>query len=188
MKNKRIKLVLLLFACLSTLGPGSAAASPAAYKVQHDTLLVPKGKNMLYYVQRDPNTNTVVYELNLSANGVLNQAEPVHVFWIRYADGGERKELSYMQRKFAYGLNTRKLGKDSFELRFVSYSKLPLHLRKAKEGQYHVYVKINGQEAVLERVFVRIEGGTLWVPNVVYVELRGTETASGKLVTERFKP
>ncbi|TXK37341.1 DUF4833 domain-containing protein [Pontibacter qinzhouensis] len=143
---------------------------------------------MLYYVQRDPNANTVVYELNQSAKGVLNEEEPVHVFWIRYAEGGERKELNYVQKKFAYGLNTKKLAKDNYELKFVCYNKLALHLRKAKDGNYHVYAKINGQEAVLERVFVRVEGGTFWVPNVLYVELRGKNAATGKPVTERFKP
>ncbi|WP_317175566.1 DUF4833 domain-containing protein [Pontibacter beigongshangensis] len=188
MKNNCVKLTLLLLACLSLTGFKAAAAAPDFYSVAPDTLPVPKVKNMLYYVQRDPNTNTVVYQLNRSANGAINEAEPVQVFWIRYAEGGARKELNYIQRKFAYGLNTRKLGKDNFELKFVCYNKLALHLRRSKDGQYHAYAKINGQEAILERVFVRVEGGSFWVPNVLYVELRGKDAASGKLVTERFKP
>lgn len=154
-----------------------------------DTLPVPKGiKEMLFYVQRDPNANTVVYELNRAPQGTLNEAEPIRAFWIRYADGGERKELNYIQRKFAYGLNTKKLGKDNYELTFVSYAKMALYLRKDATGRYNVYATINQKEAILDRVFVRIEGGTFWVPNVVYVELKGRDTATGKAVSARFKP
>ncbi|MDO6388653.1 DUF4833 domain-containing protein [Pontibacter sp. BT731] len=177
---------LLLYA-----GIGSARANSVVgmAEAKADTLPVPKGiKGLLFYVQRDPNANTVVYELNRTTQGALNETEPVHTYWIRYADGGERKELNYIQRKFAYGLNTKKLGKDHYELKFVSYGKLPLYLRKAGDGKFHVYTTINKKEAILNRVFVRIEGGTFWVPNVVYVELSGHDAATGKAVTGRFKP
>ncbi len=180
--------MLLLVWC----GLGSAKASTRLetnYTVRADSLPVPKGiKHMLFYVQRDPNANTVVYELNKTADGKLNEKEPVHAFWIRYADGGERKELNYVQRRFAYGLHTKKMGNDSYELTFVSYAKLALYLRKAPDGNYHVYTTIHKQEAILDRVFVRVEGGSFWVPNVVYVELKGRNAATGKAVTERFKP
>nr|WP_255594348.1 DUF4833 domain-containing protein [Pontibacter sp. HSC-14F20] len=172
-------------------GIGSASGnSPAGIaEAKADTLPVPKGvKELLFYVQRDPNANTVVYELNRSAQGALNETEPIHPFWIRYADGGERRELNYVQRKFAYGVNTKKLGKDNYELKFVSYGKLALYLRKDTEGRYNVYTTINKKEAILDRVFVRIEGGTFWVPNVLYVELSGYDAATGKAVTGRFKP
>nr|WP_256488682.1 DUF4833 domain-containing protein [Pontibacter sp. HSC-36F09] len=178
--------LLLLYTGISS----TSANSPAGIaEAKADSLPVPKGiKDLKFYVQRDPNANTVVYELNRNAKGLLNEAEPIRIYWIRYADGGERKELNYIQRKFAYGLNTKKLGKDNYELKFVSYGKLPLYLRKAKDGKYHVYTTINKQEAILNRVFVRIEGGTFWVPNVLYVELSGYDAATGKAVTGRFKP
>lgn len=172
-------------------GIGSASGhSPAGIaEAKADTLPVPKGiKELLFYVQRDPNANTVVYELNRTTQGALNEAEPIHPFWIRYADGGEQKELNYIQRKFAYGLNTKKLGKDHYEIKFVSYGKLALYLRKTADGKYRVYTTINRKEAILDRVFVRIEGGTFWVPNVLYVELSGRDAATGKAVTGRFKP
>jgi hypothetical protein len=154
-----------------------------------DSLPVPKNvKDLLFYVQRDPDANTVIYQLNRNAEGQLDEAEPISIFWIRYAQGGVRKELNYIQRKFAYGLNTKKLAKDHYEVTFVSYDKLKLYLRKNSQGAFQVYTRINQEQAPLDRVFVRIEGGTFWVPNVLYVELKGREAASGKAVMERFKP
>ncbi|WP_299825672.1 DUF4833 domain-containing protein [uncultured Pontibacter sp.] len=178
--------LLLLYTCWSS---ASASNKASVTEAKADTLPTPKGiKDLMFYVQRDPNSNTVVYELNKTPQGALNEADPIHPFWIRYADAGERKELNYIQRKFAYGLNTRKLSKDNYELKFVSYNKLALYLRKAADGKYHVYTAINKKEAILDRVFVRIEGGTFWVPNVLYVELTGRDAVTGKVVTGRFKP
>ncbi|MFD1187225.1 DUF4833 domain-containing protein [Pontibacter rugosus] len=179
-------ILLLLYTCL---GSANAGTSQSIKEVQPDSLPVPKNiKGMMFYVQRDPNTNTVVYELNKTPQGTLDEKDPIHPFWIRYPEGGVHKELNYIQRKFAYGLHTKKLGKDNYELKFVCYDKLALYLRKNADGEYHVYAMINRKEAILDRVFVRVEGGTFWVPNVLYVELKGRDAATGKAVTGRFKP
>ncbi|RNI22066.1 DUF4833 domain-containing protein [Rufibacter latericius] len=152
-------------------------------------LPTPKGiSNMLFFVQRDPNTNTIVYEWNLNSKGVPNEDEPVKIYWIRYADGGKKQDLNFIQRKFAYGLNVKKINDEKYELKFVSYSKRAFYLQKGPDGRFHVYATINKKQAQLDRIFVRIEGGSFWVPNVVYAELKGREAATGKEIVERFKP
>lgn len=149
----------------------------------------PKGiKNQLFYLQRDPNTNTIIYELNVNAKGEVNRTEPVLVYWLRYDDNGEKKDLSYIQRKFAYGIQTKEIGKDQYEIRFVSHKKIPMYLNYSKEDQkFHVYVTVNNKKIELDKIFVRIEGGSFWLPNVKYVELSGTNTATDTPVVERIK-
>jgi hypothetical protein len=143
---------------------------------------------LLFYIQRDPNTNTICYEINTDKNGNVRSGDPVNVFWIRYPEGGLRKDLNYFQRKFAYGINSKSIGDGSYELRSVAYSKLPLYLRKDKADQYHVYTTINKKECVLSRVFIRIDGGSFWSPNVLYIELRGKDVVTGKSIVQRIKP
>ena len=76
---------------------------------------VPSGNsNQLFYLQRTPNTNTIVCELNL-INGKLDTETPIHVFWLRYGDKGQREELAYIQRKFAYGISNRKIAENQYE-------------------------------------------------------------------------
>jgi phosphoribosyl-ATP pyrophosphohydrolase len=147
----------------------------------------PKGiANQLFYLQRDPNLNTLIYELNLDKSGNLIESQPILAYWIRYDENQAKKDLSYVQKKFAYGIDAKKLGKDQFELRFVSHKKLPLYLSKsADDKKYHVYVTINNKKLLLDRIFVRIEGGSFWIPNVKYVELRGINQANDTVVTER---
>ena len=154
-----------------------------------ETFPVPNGiPGLLFYIQRDPNTNTICYELNVDKNGKFEEEDPVHVFWIRYPEGGMRKELNFIQRKFAYGINVKSSGNGHYELRSVAYSKLPLHLRRDATNKYHVYTDINKRECILSRVFIRIDGGTFWSPNVLYIELKGTDTISRKAMVQRIKP
>jgi hypothetical protein len=150
---------------------------------------VPKGiPGLLFYIQRDPNTNTICYEINTDKNGQLESNNPVHAFWIRYPEGGVRKDLNYIQRKFAYGINVKEVENEKYELKSVAYSKLPLVLKKDAKNNYRVFTDINKKECVLNRVFIRIDGGTFWSPNVLYIELKGVDTATGKTMTQRIKP
>ena len=149
---------------------------------------VPSSINKLFYLQRDPNTNTVIYELNVDKDGVLDDEDPVHAYWIRYTENGRKEELGFIQRKFAYGLNTKAIGRNKYDIRFVSYKKIPFTLMKGTDGKYHIFVTISKKQVTLNRIFLRIKGGTFWVPNIVYMELKGTELATGKEITERFKP
>ncbi|MCZ4223137.1 DUF4833 domain-containing protein [Pedobacter rhodius] len=141
---------------------------------------------MLFYLQRDPNTNTLVYALNLDEQGNLRKGNPIRIYWIRYTENGEKKELGYIQRKFAYGIDTKEISKDKYEIRFVSYKKLPLYLYKNADKKYCVTVSLNNKTMKINRLFVRIEGGSFWLPNVKYAEVEGTEESSGKALTERI--
>ena len=142
----------------------------------------------LMFVQRDPNANTIIYELNSDRDGNLNREEPIHPYWIRYAEEGQRQELSYIQRKFAYGLVSKPLSNDKFDVRFVSYKKFPLTLMKSTDGKYHIFATITQKQVILNRIFVKIKGGSFWIPNVLYVELNGTDPSTGREIVDRFKP
>ncbi len=149
---------------------------------------LPANVSRLFYVQRTPNANTIVYELNLDDKGQPDAEQPVHPYWIRYTEGGKKDELNFIQRKFAYGLTSKSLGNGKYDIRFVSYKKFPLTLMKGADGKYHIFATISQRQFIVNRVFVRIEGGSFWVPNVRFVEFKGTDPATGKEVTERFKP
>ena len=154
-----------------------------------DSFPVPTGNpNQLFYLQRPPNTNTVVYEVNYGANGKLNTDEPVHVFWIRYPEGGVRKELSYIQRHFAYGVKAELMKDGRYKLIFAAYKKKNLYLMYAqRDNKYHVYTTLLNKVAILSSVFIQINpGGTFWSPNVQYIDLKGKELSTGNDLTERI--
>ncbi|MES2328072.1 MAG: DUF4833 domain-containing protein [Bacteroidota bacterium] len=155
-----------------------------------DTFPVPTGNpNQLFYLQRTNNTNTIVCELNVNSRGQLDTESPVNVFWIRYNEGGMRKELNYIQRTFAYGIKSKPLGNNVYQLHFVSFKKRTFDLMPSpKDNKYRVFAMINQKQAQLSRIFLKIDGGSFWSPNVVYMEMKGTDVATGKELVERFKP
>lgn len=178
-----------LIASLLTLGNATHALAQENSDPSPLKFPTPKGiSNQLFYLQRDPNTNTIICELNTDSKGVVDKDAPVLVYWLRYQENGEKKELGYIQRKFAYGVESKALGKDQYELRFVSHKKLPMYLVKSEEDKkYHVYVTVNNKKIQIERIYLRIEGGSFWLPNVKYVEIKGMNTSTNSLITERIK-
>lgn len=146
-----------------------------------------KIENMLFYLQRDPNINTLIYAANINKTGDIDREKPISIYWIRYTEKGEKKELGYIQRKFAYGLITKELSKNKFELRFVSYKSLPLYLSQTNsEKKYQITVIANGKTISVNRLFIRIEGGSFWLPNVKYALIEGFDLATGKNITEKI--
>lgn len=143
-------------------------------------------ENMLFYLQRDPNTNTLIYALNLQKDGKIDKNQPVKIYWIRYSENKQRKELGYIQRKFAYGLITKPINQEQYELRFVSHKSLVFYLKRLGNGNYYVEIIINGKKISVQRLFVRIEGGSFWIPNVKYATIEGQDTESGKPVIEKI--
>ena len=154
-----------------------------------DTFPVPSGNpNQLFYLQRPPNSNTIVYELNFESDGTLNPVEPIHVFWIRYPEGGVRKELSYIQKHFAYGVKAELMKDGRYKLIFAAYKKKNLYLMYAqRDNKYHVYVTLSNKVSILNRVYIQIDpGGSFWAPNVKYIEMKGKESSTGNDITERI--
>jgi hypothetical protein len=148
---------------------------------------IPSGNpNQLFYLQRTPNANTVIYELNIK-NGVLDSVEPVHIFWIRYGEKSQNEELTAIQRKYAYGLSTQFISKDHYELRFLANKKYALQLKMGSDSRYHVYYPINNIQAILSSIYLRINGGSLFSPNIEYVEFSGITPESGMEIVERKK-
>lgn len=186
-------LLMVLFASIAfpstALSADRLPMAESAQKVEASVqnFPVPKVSNQLFYLQRDPNANTIICQLNLDTDGKPHQKNPVNVFWIRYAEAGKRSELNFIQRKFAYGITTKQIGADKHELKFVSYGKYPMYLMKGKDKKYHVFSKVANRQAILNSIYVHIDGGTFWVPNVVYVEFKATDPDTGEQLTERIK-
>ncbi len=148
---------------------------------------IPNGvQHQLFYLQRTSNTNTIVCELNYK-EGRVDAEDPIHVFWIRYGENGQKEELNYIQKKFAYGVKSKQIARDKYEMHFVSYKKYLMYLMKGPNNKFNVYATINQKQAILHRIFVKLNGGSFWTPNVEYVEIKGIDPETGKEVMERMK-
>jgi len=145
--------------------------------------------NRLFYIQRSSNANTVIYDANILPNKTLNPKEPVYTYWIRYADKGQKEELTTIQRTLAYGLYTNPISAEpnTYEGYFLAYRKRKFVVKLDPKGNPIALFPINNKLQILKRVYVSVDERNV-MPTVNYIELFGKDPVTGKDVYERFKP
>lgn len=149
---------------------------------------IPKDANMLFYIQKSFNTNAVVYTLNIDEKGQINKDEPINVFWRRYQEQGQKRELKYVEKTFGFGVksNFLKDKPNTIEFTIVALKKLKLFATVNTKGKPTVATTINGKPAYIEKVFITAEHTKL-LPEVFAVELFGKEIKTGKYIYERIE-
>ncbi len=148
-----------------------------------------KTEKLLFYFQRSHNKNTVIYELNTLPDGTIDLGKPINAYWIRYEEGGVRKELSLIQLK-AFGLQCKLVDKvnKSFVVHFNSVKDREISLLKIGRI-YKAFIAINGEIAELTKMYIKAENNSIGIPlKVNYVEISGIDPKTGKCVTEKYLP
>ncbi|MCC6384205.1 MAG: DUF4833 domain-containing protein [Bacteroidia bacterium] len=140
---------------------------------------VPKEKHQLFYLQRNKNSNAVVYQANLLANGKFDPKNPVSVYWLRFNEDSSKKELNWIQRWLAYGIDFRPAtdGSGNFILSPVALKHRKILLSFDEKSQPVAIMKMNGKNSYLKRIFAQAEE-TSWLPTVKYVQLKGEDLIS----------
>lgn len=164
---------------------GNPSSNPASFPI-------PSGiDNMLFYIQRTVNANTIIYQLNVDENSKINKTEPIKIFWMKYASDGTRQDLNFIHRNYGYGIEAKLLDeeKQAFSFHFVSHTKRKFYLMKSpKDNKHHVFANVNGRLTIIDNIFIEIDGGTFWVPNVKYAKVKAKDFALQTDVIEIVKP
>ncbi len=155
---------------------------------QNNYPVPPAANNRLFFIQHSSNKNTYVYDANFTKSKLLNEAEPVTIYRLMYAEGGERKELTFPQLKFGYGLNVSKVGKNHYELSLVSYPRQKFLLKTDSKGKAYVETTVNGRQLFLQRMFLQARAGSSGLSiKPDHIMFYGRD-AKGKAIVEKFYP
>lgn len=147
----------------------------------------PPSKQRLFYIQHSDNTNTYVYDALMDGNN-LNEHNPVEAYRILYADNGEKKPLSSIQKKFAYGIKTDYIKENLFEAHLAASRDITFYIC-LKKDKPKIYAYINKHKMYIDRMFIKIEKGTSGLhTKYEYVQFEGTDYNSGKSVIEKRYP
>jgi len=133
--------------------------------------------NLLFYIQRNLNKNTIVYSMNKTLDGQLHKTYPMKVFWIKYTYGGIEQELNYIQNK-AFGYTSKWINDETFEFVMDSYNKLRFFVAKNPNNQHKIITKINNEDCYLSNIYVYANELGLF-PDVRYIELYGNNLKNG---------
>ena len=147
---------------------------------------IPNEPNQLFYVQRSPNSNTVVYAARLDGHDNFDSRAPVEAFWRKFNIDGSKQPLNFIEGMMAYGvkLQARKSGQPvTFTIAALPQRKLTL----AFDAQHHpqALIQIGAHTAKLVYVYLQVvEGGLM--PDVPALDILGIDTASGKAIHEHL--
>jgi hypothetical protein len=155
----------------------------------HENFPVPEDvKDLLFYVQRSINKNTIIYRLNTTADNEPNEKDPISMYWVNYSGKGDTEPLNYIQKKYAYGLDVHLIDKEkkTFCFSFVSYKKQMLYLIRSPDKKYHVYSYFNNRLMMVNSIYVHIDGGSFWTPKVKYIEVSGKDPVKNEELVEKI--
>lgn len=147
---------------------------------------VPDEADQLFYIQRSPNANTVVYAAKLDTHGEFDPGAPVQAYWRKFNIDGSRQPLNFVERLMAYGVRMDAIRPGqpvTFHVAALPDRKLTL----AMDAQHHpeALVEIGSHTVKLSYVYLQVvEGGLL--PKVPSLDIFGTDVASGKAIHEHL--
>ena len=142
----------------------------------------------LFRIERSKDSDQIVYEPNITAQGKLNINNPVKVYWLKPSDANKTEPISWIQKNFSYGLTFLNIMETEAKFQFVSYNKRTFKLRKNDNGDYQVFTNSLNKRVALNRIFIQIDGGTFWFPNITKIDIYSTDIKTGKTIIETINP
>lgn len=147
---------------------------------------IPDEPDQLFYVQRSPNANTVIYAARLDAQGNFDSRSPVDAFWRKFNIDGSRQKLNFIEGMMAYGvkLDARKPGQPiTFTIAALPERKLTLGLDAQHRPEARM--QIGSHMVKVAYVYLQVVDGGL-IPSIPSLDILGTDIASGKAIREHL--
>jgi hypothetical protein len=185
------KASLVLLALLPVLPAGARSLASTITQSDRVERLRPEFKtpdepNQLFYVQRSPNSNTVIYAAKLGGHGEIDRGDPVEAFWRKFNIDGSKQGLNFIERNIAYGVKADRAqpGKPiTFTIAALPERKLTLVLDANRKPE--ALMQIGAHTVKLAYVYLQVvEGGLM--PDVPALDVLGTDIASGKAIHEHI--
>ncbi|MGE3538796.1 MAG: DUF4833 domain-containing protein [Candidatus Tectimicrobiota bacterium] len=147
----------------------------------------------LFVIQRSKNTNEVHYSLQVDERCRPASAQPVKAWWKLLEEGPEKTAaLSIFDRR-AYGIEGQRVraGEVTFHLKALEQKRIVARTQLTPPRgpcTATAHAEIQGQWAVLERIYVQTKEGGL-LPTVLYVDVFGKSgEARATPLQERLTP
>ena len=141
----------------------------------------------LFHIERSKNANIIQYDAQVTADGKLFKKEPVVGYWIRLNEQGQKQSLSWLQRTFAYGFDT-KLDNSREEAELNMKADVGQVIKIVREGDiYRATITIDGAPSYFEKMYIdaTLHGLSL---DVRYVELFGEDMKTAEARYEKILP
>jgi hypothetical protein len=138
-------------------------------------------------IGRTVDANEIHYYIQTNKNGTLDKNEPLKIYW-KNNKSNKLESMNWIKKRYGYNAIFSETKDDFAKFHIVSYNKRSFTIKKDKNEQFNIFTYSKGTEIIVKRIYVHIEGGTFWIPNVTHVDLYGHSATSGKEVHEIIYP
>ena len=146
----------------------------------------PKTDTLLFYIQRNHNSNTIIYDAKYDENGTLDKVEPIIVYWIRYDEQGQKMELRTVEKWYAYGVDWEKVEhKKEYNIELIADKEHKFWLQQLAPYKSIIITEINKKRSILDHIYIFADNSGLW-PIVKYIELFGISTKTKETTYEKI--
>lgn len=148
----------------------------------------PENDEILFHVFRSRDADKIFYQVNLDNEGNLIAGDPVKIFWVRQTQNNQKEPLTWVQNKYAYGLQFLEVDQHFAIFRFVSFPDKTFVLQKDNEGMFRVFTICGEREMIVNSLFIHFDNDSFWFPKIKRVELHATEVNTQSLIVEYIEP
>jgi len=167
-------IVLMIFISAGSLLPNDSLAKNGL--TQH-----------LFKIERSTNDNIVQYDVQMTADGKLDPKEPVVAYWVRLAKDGQKEDLKWVEKSFAYGFKVKYNPKtNTATMDMVAKINRKIKVYEV-QGEYRAETTIDGQSAYIDKIFISSKGKGVSA-KVTFIELFGKDEKTGEDRYERLTP
>lgn len=145
-------------------------------------------RQKLFSIERSLNEDQIVYFLHLDEKGLPLEDNPIQIKWLDNEKTGELVQINWIKKKFGYGIEILSQNEDQITFRFVSYDEKIFSLKKDNSGSYNVYGTINNCLMKIDHIYLEMEGGSFWKPNITKVTVHGIHELANTRLIATFNP
>ena len=151
------------------------ASCSSGYSQKENYPVPLKSDELLFYIQRNHNANTIIYDANFDKEGNLINARPIDVYWLRFDEQGQRMELRNFEKWYAYGVDCEKIkNKSLYKVKLIADKEKEFWLKQTAAFKAILITKIDGKLSKLDHMYIFADNSGIW-PKVKYIELFGDD-------------
>ena len=144
----------------------------------------------MFHIERNKNRNLVKYAVYVNKESCQpKKSEAAHVYWRNLeVSPTDVSDLLFIEKP-AYGIDSQSLKDDELHMRLEALTEKLVTVEFAKTDTGCTatpHMSINGEEAVLNEVYVYAKERKFWLPKVMWIDIRGSNP-QGTAVDERIE-
>jgi hypothetical protein len=142
----------------------------------------------LFNIERNRNSDQVIYNVQIRNDGTIDSKKPLHVFWQLNTQNSKTKSLSFIQKKYGYGTNITKELAGEIHFTIAALPSQNFIIKSTHSNSYKAFTCIDGCDVVVNSIYISFVENTVWVPEISYVQINGIDLKTNREFSSMIYP